>query len=726
MSHHIADDVTFQINVDRLTLSKQLSERDIRVTIRVGEVSKITCSGKLSEDQLTITWNHPFLLTAPSSAEVTIAICALPKKFTPTWDKQPMGQDIVTNVTNLLDSGNVWICNVPRLYDGPTTLSMTCRASAVLIAPASHDCVSTLMTYSHRLYWFSREFRNMASLFTEIELEQALLDLCPKGHERHIEILNNLAVSYSMCYDMQGNLSDLNRAIEIAEKQLDLCPLGHLGHAAALGELASLLRKLYQIQGNQADLSRIVLEMDQKRLDLCPSGHKDHAKALGNLAASFQQSYNVQGNVADLMKAIEMMEKRLELCPFGHTDHVEALSNLSASVAIELDGKSLELCPPGHPDHGLFLYNLATSFSASLLKEAVAIHSVQHQRFALIVKWLAHTLLQMNSQPRSQPSGQPSSEMEDAFQTYKLLKHCGPAASLNFWNTSQDWIKDAENYDHSSVLEAYQTSLNILDHFTSLYSSVDSRHQVLQARVVALANDAFSCAVRNGNFQLAVELLEQGRGILWSQLARFDISLATLESRGRKGHELVNRFTALSTSLKHHAQGSGGNANEPYWRVREEWQFLVDEIRSQEGFSRFLLPPHFDDLQRAAEHGPVIVVNASEYGCDAMIVHSSQHELTRIRNETDMPLDRVTFETITGADATIEGAIQAFKDHRWVHLACHGAQHAERPFESWFYQKMFEQPALDFEYAATALNFAVRHSLEVSLEKRIVFAHIGI
>ncbi|KAG9312037.1 hypothetical protein JVU11DRAFT_7316 [Chiua virens] len=157
--------------------------------------------------------------------------------------------------------------------------------------------------------------------------------------------------------------------------------------------------------------------------------------------------------------------------------------------------------------------------------------------------------------------------------------------------------------------------------------------------------------------------------------------------------------------------------------------------------------------------------------------------------------------SVTGAAATIDGAIQAFKDHRWVHLACHGAQHAEKPFKSWFamgdgqltlmriiqerythsefaflsachtaqgdrstpdevlhlaagmqfagfngvigtlwkvddavahqvvtrfYQKMFEQPVLDFEHAATALNFAVRNSSEVSLEKRIVFAHIGI
>ena len=54
------------------------------------------------------------------------------------------------------------------------------------------------------------------------------------------------------------------------------------------------------------------------------------------------------------------------------------------------------------------------------------------------------------------------------------------------------------------------------------------------------------------------------------------------------------------------------------------------------------------------------------------------HEIQKIRDETSVTPD-MEFETVT-----IEGAVRAFGDHRWVHLACHGAQHAKRPFESWF------------------------------------------
>ena len=59
-----------------------------------------------------------------------------------------------------------------------------------------------------------------------------------------------------------------------------------------------------------------------------------------------------------------------------------------------------------------------------------------------------------------------------------------------------------------------------------------------------------------------------------------------------------------------------------------------------------------------------------------------EHELRRIRNETGMP-PNVTFDTITGDVATVEGAVQAFREHHWVHAACHGTQHAKKPFESW-------------------------------------------
>ena len=63
-----------------------------------------------------------------------------------------------------------------------------------------------------------------------------------------------------------------------------------------------------------------------------------------------------------------------------------------------------------------------------------------------------------------------------------------------------------------------------------------------------------------------------------------------------------------------------------------QWDDVISRIRMLPDFSRFLLPPLFFDLQKAAGDGPVIIVNASQYGCDALII-------MRAQNPVHVPLD---------------------------------------------------------------------------------------
>ena len=54
--------VHFFFIVGKLDVSSPLTKEDICVTVGINDISKITCPGDLSEDGLTVTWNHPFLL----------------------------------------------------------------------------------------------------------------------------------------------------------------------------------------------------------------------------------------------------------------------------------------------------------------------------------------------------------------------------------------------------------------------------------------------------------------------------------------------------------------------------------------------------------------------------------------------------------------------------------------------------------------------------------------
>lgn len=49
---------------------------------------------------------------------------------------------------------------------------------------------------------------------------------------------------------------------------------------------------------------------------------------------------------------------------------------------------------------------------------------------------------------------------------------------------------------------------------------------------------------------------------------------------------------------------------------------MTGQIRQLDGFSRFLLPPIFSDLQEAASVGPVIAINESSTFLDTIIISS--------------------------------------------------------------------------------------------------------
>ena len=419
-------------------------------------------------------------------------------------------------------------------------------------------------------------------LSTKIEIGQALLDLCQKGHAAHTSILGGLGVSFGLCYKVEENISDLNRAIDIGQKWLDLCPHGHPDHASALGNLAESLQKYHYIQQNNAELEKII-KMQQAVLALCPFGHPDHAWALGQLALCLKAHYYVQGNITDLNMAIEMEQKQLALCPLGHSNHAEVVGNLALSLAewyhkegnltdfnkaIELQERKLESHPLGHQSHGLALYNLALTWrdhynatkthsslvtAVKLLKKALTSYPVQHSYFATVVHTLAETiLLPVNSSHQYDPANPTFPLPQEAFEIYDQLKTCAPAVSSSLLKATQSWVENAERHNHPLALEAYQTSLDTLDHFTSMQSSLHSRYETMQAKVADLANNGFSCAMRHGHedFPMGVELLERGRGILWNQLARFDISIVALESQGDEGRELGKKFMRLSADLR--------------------------------------------------------------------------------------------------------------------------------------------------------------------------------
>jgi hypothetical protein len=137
-----------------------------------------------------------------------------------------------------------------------------------------------------------------------------------------------------------------------------------------------------------------------------------------------------------------------------------------------------------------------------------------------------------------------------------------------------------------------------------------------------------------GELKTAVELLERGRAILWSQLRGYRHPLEELRDVDEK---LAHDFEYVSGELERLAMSSDAEAKavslgsdldpsvsyekkmQRHRLLSEEWDTVVQRIRQIDGFANFLQPIPFTTLQSAAADGPVIVVNISQYRSDAII-----------------------------------------------------------------------------------------------------------
>jgi hypothetical protein len=156
-------------------------------------------------------------------------------------------------------------------------------------------------------------------------------------------------------------------------------------------------------------------------------------------------------------------------------------------------------------------------------------------------------------------------------------------------------------------------------------------------RFGALACDAAAWAVAVGEPERAVELLEQGRGVLLAQslserARHFDLQqadpglAASLESTDRALEQLSAAADEPGADTAVLASRLADLTSR-----REE---LLDHTRELPGFADFLKPPGFASLRAAAAGGPVVIVNVSSYRCDALIVTTNGVEVTELADLT--------------------------------------------------------------------------------------------
>ena len=201
--------------------------------------------------------------------------------------------------------------------------------------------------------------------------------------------------------------------------------------------------------------------------------------------------------------------------------------------------------------------------------------------------------------------------------------------------------------DWQAAYKVSETVISLIPKLTSRYlQNSDKQYNVQE--LGGLASDISAIAVQSGQAPLsALNFLEIGRGIIASYLEEMRTDVLSLRQRHPYlAEQFISLREKMNLPLSHfHASqveldfmpASGDRATQRY-EAGADFDKLVLDIRKQPGFEDFLLSPREDEYKAAAINGPIVVMNASIWRCDAIIINPDRIQL--------LPLPRLTFSDI--------------------------------------------------------------------------------
>ncbi|KAI9569442.1 CHAT domain-containing protein [Boletus coccyginus] len=441
------------------------------------------------------------------------------------------------------------------------------------------------------------------------------VDLTPHGHPHKPGHLSNLGISFLTRFERLGELSDLEHAISRQRDAVVLTPHGHPQKPACLNNLGNSFRARFERLGELSDLEHSISIL-RDAIDLTPHDHHDKPSRLNNLGNCFRVRFERLGELSDIEDAILTMRDAVDLTSHGDPHKPGCLNNLGNSFftrferlgelsdlehAISRFRDAVDLTPHGHPDKPDRLNNLAKSFFA-----------------------------------RSGYLG----DLNDVEQAISLYSHAASApvgpTRIRF-HASRKWISCARQIHHPSLLDACSVAIALLPQLAWIGLSLSHRYYELM-RGADVVREAAAAALDSGLAEIAVEWLEQGRSIVWGELFQLRSAYeelssaypdharrlqqlgAALEHAGATREKSLSALSERAPSAVHYATEFLQQEADRHRALAIERDKLLHEIRSFPGFGRFLLHKEFSRLQASAHSGPVVIINATENRCDALIV----------------------------------------------------------------------------------------------------------
>ncbi|KAI8712095.1 CHAT domain-containing protein [Fusarium sp. LHS14.1] len=474
-------------------------------------------------------------------------------------------------------------------------------------------------TDESRVGWMMRLANFLGELHERTEEETYLgeafviateaLDLVPEDRwePRWLHYLGRL---FGCRYLETEALADLEEAIRLDRLVLKHTPTGN-DRSGILTNLGNRLGDKYVRTEEIADINEAI-ECARESLLLRP----ENPERLYNVAIKLGDRFQRTKEVEDVDEAIELERQALKIIPLDSSERADYLNILGNQLSDRFDHKG-------------DLPNLEEAIRTA--EEALGLMSEDHPNRAAWLKGLAGRLLDLYKTKGRKL------DLENSIAQYELAVRHKKSAPEDRIEAAQAIIANCS--DIQQVYEAARLAVSLVPKLV-LWSHENLDRQYVLSKVVGLASDAAAAALQaKQSPMVALQLLEQGRGIIGTSLQDMRSDMQDLA----KHHpHLAERYRALQMELDRRAEQNttGAVRKQPQASINRRhtaakaFTELTAEIRKLPGYQDFMLPHNEDEIYKASERGPIVVVNVSRLRCDALLVSDNRVRALALPNVT--------------------------------------------------------------------------------------------
>jgi len=250
-----------------------------------------------------------------------------------------------------------------------------------------------------------------------------------------------------------------------------------------------------------------------------------------------------------------------------------------------------------------------------------------------IIQWLISALLSRVFRFRE------TVDVEEMMQLYPIAAADTCATLPDRFHISCQWAMMTRGYRHPSTSTAYENAISLMKDSLAFGPTLEIQHNCLVSRrydYETLPLHYASHQIDIGRLEQAVETLERGRGLLWSEMRGLRMSIDQLRLVNLP---LAERFAAINNDLEalttsssagtwlNDGQVDSSELMDPFGRLVikqralvAERDTLISQIQSLPGFETFLTTPSFGTLRSASERGPAIIINHTRWRSDIIIL----------------------------------------------------------------------------------------------------------